>query len=202
MNIRLTKEQKVKVPDAKGIYAIMQQVLLREHTISRNQEHFWVIGLDKDDTLLFIELTGLGGVSRVNTSPSEFFQMAIYKEAVKVVLVHNHPSGSLQVSEGDRQFTDWLLKVGKIIDIAVSDHLVITETGYTSFADEGIMETLRKSSRFTITGPERELLEGLKMQEERKQGRKDVAKRMKADGYDAQTIKKLTGLRLSEIKKL
>ena len=55
MNVRLTQEQKIKVLNSADIYAIMQQVLLRENKIRRNQEHFWVVGLNHNNKILLIK---------------------------------------------------------------------------------------------------------------------------------------------------
>nr|WP_288935728.1 JAB domain-containing protein [uncultured Allomuricauda sp.] len=203
MNVRLTQEQKIKVLNSSDIYAIMQQVLLRENKIRRNQEHFWVVGLNHNNKILFVELIGLGASNRVNADPPDVFRMAIYKLASKLILVHNHPSGSHEVTDADLNFTDHMLKVGKLIHVEVLDHLVITETSYTSFEDRGIMNQLRKSGFFEITGPEKKELEEFKIETEKKRAEKEkaisIAKKMKADGLDAETIKKYTGLGLKEI---
>ncbi|WP_205780311.1 hypothetical protein [Flagellimonas oceanensis] len=83
------------------------------------------------------------------------------------------------------------------------DHLVITETNYTSFADQGVMDELQKSGLFEIMGPERQELEQFKIDTEKKRAKKEnsleIAKKMKAKGYDDATIKELTGLGLKEI---
>ena len=206
MNVRLTKEQKIKVLNSADIFAVMQQVLLRENKIRRNQEHFWVVGLDTKHKILFVELIGLGAVNRVNADPPDVFRMAIYKLAVKVILVHNHPSGSTTVSQGDRDFTDHMLKVGKLINITVIDHLVISETGYTSFEDEGILDELKTSGLFEIMGPEKKELEAWKIDTERKravkENKKEIAKSLKSSGMSDEDIKKHTGLSLSAIGRL
>ena len=203
MNVRLTKEQKIKVLNSADIYAIMQQVLLRENKIRRNQEHFWVVGLNNNNKILFVELIGLGASNRVNADPPDVFRMAIYKLASKLILVHNHPSGSHEVTDADLNFTDHMLKVGKLIHVEVLDHLVITETSYTSFEDRGIMNQLRKSGFYEVTGPEKKELEAFKLETERKrakkEGLKEVARNMKAKGYDEAIIKELTGLSKKEI---
>lgn len=206
MNVRLSKEQKVKVLNAEDIYKVMQQILLRENKIRRNQEHFWVIGLDNANKILFIELIGLGQVNRVNANPPDVFRMGIYKLAVRMILVHNHPSGNLKPSKADLDFTDRLLKVGKLISIEVLDHLVITEESYTSFSEEGILDELKKSGLFEVV--ERDKIEikewQLKMEKDRgeHEGKLFIARKMKNEGYDEKTIKKLTGLRLGEIREL
>ncbi len=206
MNVRLSKEQKVKVLNAEDIYKVMQQVLLRENKIRRNQEHFWVIGLDNANKILFIELIGLGQVNRVNANPPDVFRMGIYKLAVRMILVHNHPSGNVNPSKADLDFTDRLFKVGKLISIEVLDHLVITEESYTSFSEEGIMDKLKKSGLYEVV--EREKIETkewqLKMEKERGEKEKAlaIAKRLKEMDMDEKDIKKATGLRLGEIRGL
>jgi len=206
MNVRLTKEQKIKVLNSNDIYAIMRQILLRENKIRRNQEHFWVVGLDNEHKVLFIELIGLGAVNRVNADPPDVFRMAIYKLAVKMILVHNHPSGSVELSQGDNEFTDRMLKVGKLINIEIIDHLIITEESYASLADMGIMVKLKNSGMFEIMGPEKKELEQWKIETEKNRARKEerqiVAKNLKAQGVDVDIIKKATGLSDSAIKKL
>lgn len=206
MNVRLTKEQKIKVLNSHDIYYVMQQILLRENKIRRNQEHFWVVGLNNSNKILFIELIGLGAVNRVNADPPDVFRMAIYKLAVKMVLVHNHPSGTLDVSKGDATFTDRMLKVGKLINIEVIDHLIITYESYTSLADKGIIDELKKSGLFEVVGPEKKALEEWKVKTEIKQAEKKkavaIARKMKKDGVAIDIIKKYTGLTVSAIGKL
>ncbi|GHE73141.1 hypothetical protein GCM10011340_32090 [Roseivirga thermotolerans] len=80
MNVRLSQEQRIKLLNSDAVYSIMQQILLRENKI------------------LFIELIGLGQGNRVNTNPPDVFRMGIYKLAVSMILVHNHPSGHLMPS--------------------------------------------------------------------------------------------------------
>ncbi len=206
MNVRLTKEQKIKVLNSSDIYAIMQQILLRENKVRRNQEHFWVVGLNNKNKILFVELVGLGATNRVDADPPAVFRMAIYKLAVGMILVHNHPSGSVEISKGDHNFTDRMLKVGELINIEIIDHLVISEESYSSFADKGLIEELKRSGPYEIIGPEKRKLEQWKIDTEKKKAEKqkamDIAKKMKAKGYDDDTIKELTGLAKSTIKKL
>jgi len=206
MNVRLTKTQKIKILNSADIYKVMQQVLLRENKIRRNQEHFWVVGLDNANKILFVELIGLGAVNRVSANPSDVFRMAIYKMVVKMVLVHNHPSGNLEPSDKDLDFTDHMLKAGKLINIEIIDHLIISETGYTSFDDRGIIKQLQKSGLFEIVEREKVELKQWKLDTERREGEKSkalkIAKKMKDEGMDKKLIKKMTGLYMHEINKL
>jgi len=206
MNVRLTQEQKVKVLNAEDIYKVMQQILMRENKIRRNQEHFWVIGLDNANKILFIELIGLGQVNRVNANPPDVFRMGIYKLAVRMILVHNHPSGNIKPSKADLDFTDRLLKVGKLISIEVLDHLVITEESYTSFSEEGIIDKLKKSGLYEVVERDKVEMQEWKLKQEKemseREGKKSVAKKLKESGMDEKEIKTMTGLRLGEIREL
>ena len=184
----------------------MQQVLLRENKLRRNQEHFWVIGLDNGHKILFIELVALGQVNRVNANPPDVFRMAIYKLAVHMILVHNHPSGDLKPSEQDCHFTDRILKVGKLINIDVIDHIIISEESFTSLDDTGVMEKLANSGLFEIVEREKQELTEWKRELELKHAIKDrnmeIGKKMKKDGLDEDTIKKYSGLTKLEIRRL
>ena len=207
MNVRLSQDQKVKVLNSLDVYKIMQQILLRENKIRRNQEHFWVVGLDNKNKILFIELISLGAVNRMQVDPPEVFRMAIYKMAVRMILVHNHPSGEASPpSNGDLDMTDHMIKSGRMLKIQVIDHLIITEKDFLSMADKGIIAKLEKSGRYELVDKEKAELKKFhdEMVRERAEKEKalDIAKKMKAKGYDADTIKELTGLSKWDIKKL
>jgi len=144
MNVKLSASQKVKIANASDIYPIMQQILLRENKLRRAQEHFWLVGLNNNNTILFIELISLGASNRVSVDPPEIFRMAIYKLATKVIFVHNHPSGNTDISDPDKSLTKQLMVAGKLLKIKVLDHLIISETDFKSFQEEGIMKKLDK----------------------------------------------------------
>jgi len=66
-------------------------------------------------------------------------QIALKSSATSIILAHNHPSGNLIPSEADKDLTKKIREGGKVLDIAVLDHLIITSESYFSFADEGLM---------------------------------------------------------------
>ncbi len=202
MNVRLSSSQKIAVLNSTDIFIIIQAILLRENKIRRNQEHFWVIGLNGANKILFIELVSLGATNRVEVKPAEEFRIAIYKSAVKMILVHNHPSGSIKVSQADRDFTDRMIKSGDMLAIEVLDHLVITEETYISFADKGILDELKQSGRYELIDKEKGWLQEMKIEAERDKERSAIATKLKKAGVDIDTIKQATGLTKTEIKKL
>ena len=192
--------------NADQVYNVMQQVLLRENEISRGQEHFWIIGLDNANKILFIELVSLGAANRVQVKPREVFRVAIYKMAVKAILVHNHPSGELFPSEDDKDATDRLLKSGDMLGINIIDHLIISEENFYSFEDSGLLKELQNNGLYQLVEKERESLRLWKIEVEKEKAVKEfalkMAKELKAMGLDEKDIKKATGLGLKEIRKL
>lgn len=202
MDIQLTEAEKIKVLNSDDIYSIMQKVLLREQKIDQNREHFWVIGLESNQRILFIELISLGTVNKALVEPMEVFSFALQKRAVKIVLCHNHPSGELKPSEADKDITDRLIQVGLIVDTPVVDHLIISTKSYLSFVDIGLLAELEKSTKYVppYVLIERAKEEAAKIAEKNKAV--DIAKELKRRDTPVETIAEITGLTVSEIKQL
>jgi len=148
MNIELTDQQKIKIINSEDVYAIMQKVLLREEIIDQEKEHFWIIGLTTHNKILFVELVSLGSVNATTVEPMNVFRVAILKNAVQVILVHNHPSGDLTPSMADGDVTDRLIQVGRIINVQVIDHLIISPESYISFESIGLFAKLQASLKW------------------------------------------------------
>lgn len=82
-------------------------------------------------------------VGTLNSSlvhPREVFRYAIKNSAAHVVLIHNHPSGQLIPSPEDIQITHQLVGTGRIVDIPVEDHLIVTREGYLSLREAGYIQ--------------------------------------------------------------
>ena len=107
-----------------------------------------MVGLENNNRILFIELISLGSVNHTIAEPMEVFSLALQKRAVQIILVHNHPSGELLPSEPDKDITNRLIQVGKIVRTKVLDHLIITTESYVSFADLGLMKKLARSKKY------------------------------------------------------
>lgn len=75
----------------------------------------------------------------------EVFSFALQKRAVEIILCHNHPSGELKPSEGDKDASDRLIQVGIIVDTEVLDHLIISTKSYLSFKYTGLLDELKKA---------------------------------------------------------
>ncbi len=205
MNIRLTKEQKIKILNSTDVYSIMQQILMRENKIGRNKEHFWVVGLSNINKILYIELVSLGSIKRTVVDPMDVYSWALQKSCVKLIFVHNHPGGELKPSKMDKDITDRMIQVGKIVNIEVIDHLIITEKKYYSFVDDGLLAELEASMKYVVP-----YLREARIKEAIAKGQKagielnrlDIAKRMLSINMDIKNIITVTGLTKKEIQNL
>ena len=106
---------------------------------SKKKEHFYVFFLDTQNRLVGKELVSIGTLNASVVHPRETFRTAIVKNCCSVIVVHNHPGGGLEPSAEDRTVTRRLVKAGKLLGIAVVDHVIVTADGYFSFASAGLL---------------------------------------------------------------
>lgn len=206
MNIKLASTEKIKVYSAADLYPIMQRILLRESKTDRNREHFWTVALDNANRILNIELVSMGTIKATLVDPMEVLSIPLQKRAVKLILVHNHPSGELHPSEADKDLTDRLIQACLLMQIPVKDHLIITEQSYYSFAGSGLLEILEKSEKYVppyiLKKRYEEAIAKYGEKQIRKEQTLEFARRMKKEGYPIDDIVKITGLRKATIVNL
>ncbi len=123
-----------KIGGSQHIYKLMQPKLL-----DKKMEVFWVVYLNRAHLVIKTQQISQGGVSGTLVDPKLIFKHALNQLASAIVLVHNHPSGQLNPSEADIRLTKKLVAAGKLMEIPVIDHLIFTNSGYFSFADEGLI---------------------------------------------------------------
>jgi DNA repair protein RadC len=141
MKVRLPKDFKKKITCSKDVYEIIQKVLMRQNKLHRQKEYFWSIGLNTANHILYVELIAIGSLNQVIIDPVEIFSYAIAKKCKRIIVVHNHPSNSLEPSEADMKFTAMLMQGASYIRIKLVDHIIITEKDYLSLADIGVLES-------------------------------------------------------------
>ncbi len=110
--------------------------------VSRNlgvqsHEECWVLYLNQASKVVSKTRLSVGGLSATIVDIRIILKGALDNLATGIILCHNHPSGNLKPSEADRQITKKLLEAGRLVDIKLIDHLIVTQTGYYSFADTG-----------------------------------------------------------------
>jgi len=106
----------------------------------KKHEEFWILLLNRKNEIIKKKLVSTGGVSGTLVDPKIVFKTALDNLASSIVMVHNHPSGNLKPSKADINLTRKLIASGKMIEIPVLDHLIFSDNGYFSFADEGYLE--------------------------------------------------------------
>ena len=123
-----------KITSSQAVFDIMQPLLGE-----LPHEEFWIIYLNNANKIISKFQLSKGGITGTLVDVRLVFKTALSYGAVGIILAHNHPSGTLKPSESDKQITQKLKIAGEQLDIKVLDHVIITETSYYSFSDEGIL---------------------------------------------------------------
>lgn len=112
---------------------------LKERLKDHAHEVFAVIYLNQANKVLGFEVLSQGGITGTVVDARVILKKALEKNAVRIVISHNHPSGSLRPSRADTILTERLKHAADLLQIEVVDHIIVSEEGYYSFADEGLM---------------------------------------------------------------
>ena len=126
--------KKQKITSSASVFEVMQPIIGElEH------EEFWIIYLNNSNKVIQKNQLSKGGIVGTLVDVRLVLKNALQVGATGLILVHNHPSGTLKPSEADKQITQKLKIAAQSLDIKVLDHLIITEQSYFSFADQSIL---------------------------------------------------------------
>jgi DNA repair protein RadC len=131
---RLFYPGKVSVKDSKEVAAYLQ-ALLRDYS----HEVFAVLFLNRANKIRHFEIISQGGITGTVADPRVILRKALEQEAVSMILCHNHPSGSLRPSKADEELTLKIREAARYFDIKLLDHIIVSDDGHFSFADEGLL---------------------------------------------------------------
>lgn len=111
------------------------------HAMLRDQdkEVFMVLFLNQANKINHMEIISRGGITGTVADPRIILKRALEEDAVSIVLCHNHPSGSLKPSRADEVLTQKIKEAARYFDIKVADHVIVSEAGFFSFADQGLL---------------------------------------------------------------
>jgi DNA repair protein RadC len=123
-----------KIGSSSDIYDIFHPLLA-----DLPNEEFWIILLNRSNKIIDRQKISQGGISGTVTDIRIILKMALEKLASSLILCHNHPSGNPKPSEADISITKKIKESGKLMDISLLDHIIVTDGNYFSFADEGII---------------------------------------------------------------
>ena len=126
--------EKNKITSSKSVFELMQPVVGE-----LQHEEFWILYLNNSNKIIQKNQLSKGGITGTLVDVRLVLKNALQVGATSLILVHNHPSGTLQPSKADKQLTQKLKTASTSLDIKVLDHVIITEKAYFSFADKNIM---------------------------------------------------------------
>jgi len=112
---------------------------LRAQYKFKQHEIFAVLYLNRANKIKHSEIISEGGITGTVADPRIILKKALENDAVSIILCHNHPSGSLKPSRADEELTKKINEAASYFDIKVLDHIIVSEEGYYSFADEGLL---------------------------------------------------------------
>ena len=104
-----------------------------------SREHFGIIYLNVKNDIISSEILFSGTLTTAAVYPREIIRKAIEENAAAILVGHNHPSGNKQPSSDDLAITKKIKAACETVDIVLHDHLILTSTGYYSFADNGVL---------------------------------------------------------------
>ena len=126
--------EKKKITCSKDAYDILTPFLTDLYS-----EEFRILLLDRANKVIANLPIGQGGFSGTVADPKKIFKEALAHNSSGIILAHNHPSGNRKPSDADISLTKKLKRAGDDLEIHILDHIIVTNDGYYSFADEGTM---------------------------------------------------------------
>jgi DNA repair protein RadC len=127
-------KQLTKITSSRDVFELMHPFLGE-----LPHEEFWILYLNNSNKVLQKNQLSKGGITGTLVDVRLVLKTALEVGAVSLILVHNHPSGTLKPSQSDKDLTLKLKRASEHLDIRVLDHLIITETNYFSFADDNML---------------------------------------------------------------
>lgn len=133
---RITQEvlERPKITSSENAALILQQQIGDLPT-----EEFWVMFLNQGNKIIKTEQISRGGITQTSVDVRIIFKRGIELMATAMILSHNHPSGNLVPSESDKNLTKKLIEASRYLDIQILDHIIVSQSGYYSLADEGLI---------------------------------------------------------------
>lgn len=110
-------------------------LLVKEELENELQEKFVAIYLDTKNYVIMKKVLFMGTVNQSSVTARDVFREAVKNNAAKMIMVHNHPAGSIQPSYEDIYITNTFIKLGKMMGITIVDHLIIGRGTFYSFRE-------------------------------------------------------------------
>jgi DNA repair protein RadC len=125
------QEDAILVETPEDVYNLSKRIR------SLKKEHFLAYLLDARNVVIAEETISVGTLTMALVHPREVFEPAVRHSAAGIVLVHNHPSGDPTPGDDDHRLTERLIQAGKLMGIEILDHVIVTQSEYTSLKELG-----------------------------------------------------------------
>jgi DNA repair protein RadC len=139
--LELGRRRQSTAPLQKAVVSASKEIADYLQAKFRDLRHevFAVMYLNRANKVNHFEIVSEGGITGTVADPRVILKKALEEDAVNIILCHNHPSGSLKPSRQDEELTRKITEAARYFDIRVVDHLIVSDAGYYSFADEGLL---------------------------------------------------------------
>lgn len=132
---KVKSSDRVRITNAQDAYELLKSTY--EDGTIEHKEYFKILLLNNNMKVLGYNVVSEGGITDTSVDVRVILQMALLCNATIVILAHNHPSGNLKPSQIDRTLTEEIVKAAGLLRIRIADHIILTDEGHYSFADEG-----------------------------------------------------------------
>lgn len=100
-------------------------------------EECWAVFLNQASRVIRKQRISVGGLASTQVDVRVILKIALQCNATSMILCHNHPSGNTRPSQDDDRLTHSLLEVGRVMNIRLLDHVIVSDSNYYSYGDEG-----------------------------------------------------------------
>ena len=128
------RTERTRITSSVDIYELFHPLMADLPT-----EEFWVLLLNRSNRVIDKVRISSGGIDQTTADVRTILREALLARATQMVLIHNHPSGNIQPSQDDNRITERIKGAGRLMNISVIDHVIVTDGAYYSFNDEGIL---------------------------------------------------------------
>jgi DNA repair protein RadC len=139
--LELGRRRQAAAPMKKAVITSSRDIadFLQSKLKDERREVFAVVYLNRANKINHFEIVSEGGITGTIADTRIILRKALEVDAVSIILSHNHPSGSLKPSRADETLTQKIKEAARFFDITVTDHIIVSNEGYYSFADEGLI---------------------------------------------------------------
>ena len=137
--LEIGRRRSITSPQIKPVITSSQEAydLIKSTISDMAHEEMWIILLNQSNRVIKKVKMSSGGSTATIVDIKMIFKAVIEAQAQSIILVHNHPSGSLTPSRADKEITNKIKEAAKYLDLNLMDHIIVAETGYYSFVDHG-----------------------------------------------------------------